>query len=462
MPEPRPTDARPWPASDTVTCPNCQTELTYYDPNSSYYGCPGCQAFFNAEQDKAPVILYKPGPDKVETTPRPIGMEGYLRGHWVRVVGYMLRQEKGTTYQWREYMLLLKDGSTRQLAEYNGHWMWIEPATETYRRSSYAAPSFVLDDDDSSYPMYGHYQPEIITAIGEFDWNILDDESLTVDEFISPPRMLINEWKDGRNDWYQADYLPMRAMETAFGLKPGELAEPAGVGAIQPNPFERQWVVAKPVALIATVVAICIHLGNIMTRPSGTLMREELSSLVQFPPSDSANAATDVLADPAAQRAADSVRIAQLQPTPPLVSTRSFTITGPTAIDIDFSTDVDNTWIEFGTELVEEQTNERYYFTKTAEYYHGYSSGSNWNEGNKEASATLSRIQSGTYHLEIRPYTQFGQEVPFTVIVGQNMSLFSNVLVAIGLLLIYPIYLLWRSLKLESARWLHSDFGPDD
>jgi len=447
-----PIDAQPWPTPDTVTCPNCSTELTYYDPNSSFFGCPHCKRLFKAEYDNKPEVVPHPRPKQNETIPIAIGTEGYLNGVWVRLVGFMLKREKGTNYQWREYMLLLKDGTTRQLAEFNGHWMWIGPADNPGGITTLNDKATPANDDDE-YRLYARYQADLVTAVGEFDWFILHDELLTIEEYISPPRMLVHETAFRRNDWYEATYLPQKDVVKAFGLDSDSLPNPAGVGAIQPNDFAGRWPGIWQSTLLAIVAVISIHVVNLTFRPAKMVHTETLTSAPLFQ--------SGTLADPI-QRSIDSARVAQTQPTPKMVRTGSFVIDGPTAVDIDFKSDVDNTWVEFATELVNEQTNQRYIFTEAVEYYHGYSDGENWTEGGTESSATLSKIPSGHYHLEITPYTQYGQPLSFSVKVGQNTSLISNVLLLIGLLTLYPIYVLIRGSGVETLRWQQSDFGPQE
>jgi hypothetical protein len=367
----------------------------------------------------------------------------------------MLKQEEGTNYQWREYMLLLKDRSTRQLAEYNGHWMWIGPAAGS-KTITVSGDIATHKETDEAYALYARYKPELLLVMGEFDWNIFDDQSLTISEYINPPRMLVNEKNDRQNDWYLAEYVDKKDMVEAFGIKPDSLPRTYGIGAIQPNEYTPRWTSVLRLSLLALIAAILIHLINITFRPSGTVLKESLSTVRQFPDA-SASPAYDPI-----QRAIDSARIAQTQPTPKMVRSRSFTIDGPTALNISFNADVDNTWIEFGTELVNEQTNQRYIFTEAVEYYHGNSGGESWTEGGTENSATLSKIPSGQYHLEITPYTQYGQQLAFSVVVAQNTSLISNVFLMMALLAAYPLYVLFRRSGIEKQRWSQSDFGPDE
>ena len=59
----------------------------------------------------------------------PLGSEGSLFGHSVRILGFMERSVwyAGMRYPWREYLLKGADGSYRWLVESDGHWIFVEP-----------------------------------------------------------------------------------------------------------------------------------------------------------------------------------------------------------------------------------------------------------------------------------------------------------------------------------------------
>ncbi|WP_332368128.1 DUF4178 domain-containing protein [Spirosoma telluris] len=227
-------------SSDILNCPSCQNSITYYDVSgSSYYGCPTCHTFFKYENEEPPEILttFSEG---VAAVILPMGTEGYLNNQFVRVVGFMHKKEAGASYKWSEYMLLQKDGSTIQLSEYNGHWMVIEPTAKTYSHYHAGGKTYTINTDKGQYWLYNRYRAEIVNAIGEFDWNILEDASLTISEYIQPPYMLVSEQNENQSDWYKARHISRKDVANAFGMNENSLPHPIGVGAIEPaDPADR-------------------------------------------------------------------------------------------------------------------------------------------------------------------------------------------------------------------------------
>ncbi|SFE39488.1 protein of unknown function [Spirosoma endophyticum] len=416
--------------SATLPCPKCQTTITYYDVSGSlYYVCPNCYTFFKYENGEPPEILT----DFPNTNPSlvfPIGTEGYLNNQFVRVVGFIHKQEAGTSYNWTEHMLLQQDGRYVQLAEYQGHWMVIEPTERIYRQ--FSPGSNYIDADGKSYKLFNRYKADILNAAGEFDWNILDDKTLSVSEYINPPYMLISEEDDKRSDWYEAHYISQVDLAKAFAIDKQSLPASYGVGAIEPADPEDRWGAAfafTGMMLVAVIVAQVIL--NIV-KPSKQLLNESFRTEV-----DSAGAVKPVI-------------------------TSSFDVAGSAALNFDLSATLANAWIELPITLVNEQSGRVYEFTKTLEYYHGVESGESWSEGSSTDNAVLSRIPSGRYHLNIYPAIEGVRLIPFRVIVEQNTTLTSNLVGILVLLAIFPAYLFWSRQSFETRRWSNSDFADKE
>ena len=51
-------------------------------------------------------------------------------------------------------------------------------------------------------------------------------------------------------------------------------------------------------------------------------------------------------------------------------------------------------------------------------------------------------------------------EIPFTVTVVRDVTVWSNFWIALVLLLVYPLYCWLRSYMFESQRWSDSDYSP--
>ncbi|GAB4046478.1 DUF4178 domain-containing protein [Spirosoma litoris] len=415
-------------SSATLACPTCQTSITYYDVSgSSYYGCSNCHTFFKYEDEEAPVALTTFTNTTLAPT-LPIGSEGYLNGQFIRVVGFMNKKEANAPYNWSEYMLLQKDGRTSQLAEYNGHWILIEPTDKTYSHYHVGGQTYYIKTDDRKYWLYNRYTAEVVDAIGEFDWNILEDTQLTVSEYIDPPYMLVGEQNENQSTWYKANHLARKDLAAAFAIDPNNLPIPYGVGALEPADPENRWrTVVKFTGILLAALWLCQIVISVV-KSSKPLFRESY------------------------QIESDSTGIIK-----PIVSP-SFEVDGPVALAFDMHADINNQWLELPVTLINEQTGKVYEFTKTLEYYYGVEDGESWSEGSRDNKAILSRIPTGKYHLNIYP-TSDGKYVSFRIGVEQKTFLEANIGLFLLLLAIYPIFLYVSRFWHDGQRWSNSDFS---
>ncbi|RYC68691.1 MULTISPECIES: DUF4178 domain-containing protein [Spirosoma] len=419
----------------TLTCPNCQTSITYYDvTGSSFYACPACATLFEYEHEGPPRIIHTL--QKLSTQPLiPIGATGTLGGNAYRVVGFMRKTEAGAAAEWSEYVLYSPVVGYAQLAEYNGHWQFVRPAPRNdYTILKESARSWTVNDDDRDYQLYHHYQPRLLAAVGEFDWNIREDEALTVYEFIAPPYMLSSEQKNEQEaSWYRAEHRSRQAIADAFGLD-NELPQPLGVGAIQPSPTE-----GLLAPLVSLTIGACLAVLLIMLifngfRSSPTLIEQSFFSQRD---STKGNALREFISP-------------------------SFAVEGPTALAVQMNTTLTNQWVELAVRLVNDQTGDAYEFAKSIEYYSGVSGGESWTEGRQSESAVLSRVPSGRYHLEVQPYAENAMPAPVRITVKQNTTLHSNIFLILAALLIYPIVSYIQQASFEQRRWAESDYGAMD
>ncbi|CCH03111.1 hypothetical protein FAES_5112 [Fibrella aestuarina BUZ 2] len=432
--------------SATLDCPRCQTTITYYDVTGSYYyGCPNCQTYFKYENDDPPQILRQF--DKTTSQPAiALGTEGYLFSLWVRLVGYVVKREAGTLYDWREYYLLLNDGTYRTLSEYHDHWMWSEPTTHTlvaytshhamfeFGKQAAHAGAYVHDrTDNRRYTLFNSYQIELVSVVGEFDYNLLDEAQLTIYEYIQPPTMLIAETVGDTVDWYEARYVEADELEKGFDLDAKTLRPHYGVGAIQPNPTDERWLPTIRIWSLGAVGALVLHLFLAMLNPH---------------PAQVLNQHFSVAKDTATTEGRPTVR------------SNAFQINGPAHVGVEYVTDLNNHWAEFEAELINQKTGKTYSFTKAVEYYQGVDGGEAWSEGDKADDASLSRIPSGRYFLTIKPYTDEGN-LSLDVHVTAGPAPFSNVLVWLLLSGLYPLYLFARGRWFERDRWAQSDYNPN-
>lgn len=430
-----------------VTCPQCATRLPSHDPaNSRYFGCFHCRTFFRANPT-APTsgaqrldgfkAALEPGPSL------PLGVVGTLGGYRCRLTGYQVRGEKDDRVaEWREYQLrpaepLPGDDPTDfplQLAEYQGHWLLIRRAWHTpdTRGPRSAQDGSWEDETGRKYRLWHRYEPLIRDALGEFDWNILEDEALRLEEYVGPPYMLVSEQlRDARPTWYLAEYYEPERVAKAFNLEASSLPVRHGVGAAQPNPA-RHWPQLSRLTGLAVGLLVAAQLLLLLLKPA-------VNGAEEF-----------VITSP------DRAAYQQM------VVSKSFELpkTGALGVTLEIP-DITNHWAEITASLVNEQTGRGYEFTRSIEYYEGVEDGEHWTEGNHSAEAVLSAVPAGHYHFNFYPTLDKDTgAVTLLLRLEENPTLWSNFLLVLGGLALLPLWVWWRSRSFEQDRWVNSDYNP--
>jgi hypothetical protein len=430
-----------------IDCPKCAAQLPSHDPaHSRFFGCPKCRTFFSANP-AAPAIAaqrldgfkqaLKPGPSL------PLGLAVELGGHRCRLTGYQVRGEKDDRLaEWREYQLrpaepLAGDDPADfplQLAEYQGHWLLIRNAWQAPDKKGPRAVQDGSWEDETgrNYRIWHRYKPIIREAIGEFDWNILEDEKLLITEYTSPPYLLVSE-QVGNNKpaWYLAQYLEPEQVAQAFGMPVADLPTRRDVGAAQPNPTQHWPELGRLTALVAVLLAT-LQLLFFVARPA--IYQDE-----EFTITDPGAGATSRM----------------------LVS-NSFTIANAGALAVSLrSPDLINHWVEVTASLVNEQTGRGYEFTRSLEYYAGVEDGESWSEGDRSTDAVLSAVPAGRYHFNLYPTVDQGAgAVTLQLHTEENATLWSNFWLALGALGLMPLWVWWSRRSFEQSRWINSDFNP--
>lgn len=424
-----------------LECPKCTAIVTYFDAkNSTFYVCPHCRSFFEYENEGPPRIMGGFKKVLVENPTLLLGTVGTLLGESYLVVGFILKREVRHSAQWIEYMLLHQaTGAYVQLAVFEGHWMLIELVRGSYKVGLPSSRHAYVFTDDTNYALYNRYQQIVLYAMGEFDWNILEDEKLNISEFIAPPYMLVQERnpRTKKSEWYKATYLEPSTVQAAFNLEPQRMPWRGGVGAIQSAPGEASWPALSQFSLIMALVIVVTQALLLFVKPQQQLLNQQFSS----------QAVTN------ANAAAGSNNV---------IVTSSFEVQGPAALEFDLHSSLSNQWLEIPVSLVNEKTGQNYEFTKNLEYYSGVEDGESWSEGNESDDATLAGIPSGRYHLNIYPATEAGLDLPINLTVTQNTPLHSNAILFLLLLAIYPGIQFYRRYTHEQTRWLNSDYGPQE
>ncbi len=256
-------------------------------------------------------------------------------------------------------------------------------------------------------------------------------EKARVADYISPPFILSCEIYPGLNEvsWSAGEYIEPAALQAAFGLPSVKGPAPGTIGAVQPNPWMLRWRELKPLALALFAVLFAMQLVSSRRATAGPNYSD------RFVFERTAAAAAPIVTQP-------------------------FQISQQGGVDITAAAAVDNAWLGFEVELIEQKTGARYAVPLTVEYYHGYDDG-NWSEGGQSATATIPGVPPGTYTLALSGEADPKiSAMPFAITVKSGRTYWSNFFIGALALLAYPLYTGWRNYMFEAGRWKDSDYSP--
>jgi hypothetical protein len=396
----------------TVACTSCAAIQDPHDPN---------------------LLILQQARERERIKPTiPLGSRGSLHGHEFEVIGFARRTIKveGEEYGWNEYVLLNRRQGFRYLSEYEGHWndiRTVRALPQQTRSHGNPAASYL----GRTYRLFQTASATTRYVLGEFPWQVRSGDVATVSDYIAPPLMLSAERTPDETTWSIGEYVDGRRLWEAFRLA-GSAPGPVGVFANQPSPYAGKpsyyWGLFLILALVLFVV------GAVRTIAAA---REAVFS------------GSYVYRAGAGERS---------------FVTPVFTIgTRASNVEVRTTADVQNSWIGFDYALINADTGDAFDFSREVSYYWGTDSEGRWTEGSQTDSAVLPTIAPGRYYLRVEPGTDAAsQPVSYQIALRRDVPSPEYYLMALGVLLIPPIYVSIRSAAFESRRWQESDFAGDD
>lgn len=404
-----PVTVKTFPYAHSCTCGKCGTR--YALKNS---------ASFQKEKRKNQAQI---GPEI------PLGSTGHMNGVQYEVIGFTLKEEDNIYHsRWKEYTLHHPTEGYAFLSEFNGHWIFIKercdsPVLENFSRATW------LERDKERYELYNTYSYSVINAVGEFPNNIFNDESTSVNEYISPPEVwMIENSKIEGLSWFHGEHVSWKKMAASFQF-PGGMPLSTGVGAVEPKGF------VSPKKLMFTgllAVAALIFIHSIL---SYTHKKEILIDEVIYI-TDSTGRASRVTPRLDFDKWQSNVRF-------------------------DITARVSNSWFELNATLVNADNGKEYSVEKGVEYYFGYSDGESWTEGSVEESAWLNRIPRGKYFLQIEGIKEPGSLLDtFYLTVTYDVQNQRNFWFCFGFIAVIIIGKFFLVQFNERRRWSNSPYTP--
>ena len=410
-------------------CPHCAAPFTVHSAAIESIGCASCGSIIGIENES--VKLLARAAQQMNIVPwLPLGSKGVLHGVEWEAIGFLRRsaRSEGVDYAWSEYLLFNAESGFAWLTEYQGHWNFARTLSNPPSVSRGQA-SFWRKRD--LFKLFSSGQVVVTYVVGEFYWRVEVGESCLVEDYICPPLMLSRELTDKEVTWSESEYLEPEALCAAFGVSTPS-PKRVGVFANQPNPLiERHrsvWRLFWPLALVAT----CVQLFFYFFISSQVVLKQPV--------------VLSALNDEAA------------------LTTKEFVLDEPVrSLRVKHNTDIDNNWVGLNTTLVEKNTGEAYQGAQEISYYSGSEGGESWSEGSRDDAIAFRNVPAGTYYLtvdyELGGDRNVNPRVVDTVEVIRNPVPWSNYVLVMLCLLVFPLFSRWRRNAFEAERWSESDLG---
>ncbi|MFL9837077.1 DUF4178 domain-containing protein [Flavobacterium sp. ST-75] len=405
----------------TVSCTECKTvteaEIELKVVN---FACPECGSLFGYTADGSKKRL-KTFEYTFKDVILKVGQRGKLNDTKYIVTGALVKKV-AAGYMWREYILTSPDDEQLYLSESDGHWIALHEAKEEAEDGRSVG---TVTYDEMTLDIFSKSSAKIISAEGFFDFNI-PEKNVKMVEYINPPYLYSIEKIGKTETGYFGEHIAASKIKKAFGIE--SMPSRIGVGMVQPFRFG-----ARKMGIIFSCFAILILISHLLIY-SGRTEQVVLRKKMEF--SEFNN--KDFVSDP-------------------------FELKGGAApLTISVQSDVDNSWASLQVALVNELTNEEVYATKDVEYYHGYSEGERWTEGNGTEKFNLCGVSAGKYHLTITPTKpaedSSNRQISVTAI--WNVPTLWNVFMFIGIMLGIVVVAYIAQTFFEQRRWSESDYSP--
>lgn len=423
-----------FPATTYVNCKQCANEIiVHHLADCDFIVCSTCRAYLEHTIGKE--FQLQRTLNKLESTPViKLGSIGIIEEEEFKVIAYLEKREKGTSYKWREYTLFNYNKGYATLSEFDGHWSIIKG------KEFFPDLADLSDENNTSirylnsdFHLFNKYTPETIAAIGEFGEDILATKTKAI-EFVSSPFMLTKEKQGNKSAYYLGEYIEPKIIAEAFKVDVNTFPSKIGIGAIQPSKYLDRWNSLFTITGLCIIGVLLIHLLFGFLKPEKELFYESFQLVHN---QVNGNNVIESFASP------------------------SFEIMDNSSnLEFYISSAVSDNWLEASMVLVNEQDNRTWEVSKGFEYYSGYEDGESWSEGDRYAEVMLSNIPKGKYHVNIYPYSGDPNRDTLQMKVTANASMWRNTLITCLALCLYPAYCWYRMRNFEKKRWDNSNYSP--
>lgn len=403
-----------------IPCYHCDTTTVLdVDFEVKNFVCPVCHSLYSSDADG--FRLASTFNNRNPYVGLKLGEKGSIKGIQYTVTGILVKKAYGS-YYWNEYVLRDTSAGFMYLSESDGHWILskeIEDKFEVSNRPTY------IDHGEIRMNLYDYTDVEIVSAQGFFDFEIPKKKVHTI-EYINAPYIISIEKFEKTEAAFFGEHISKREIKKAF--PDFDLPYQSGTGLVQPFFLD-----VRNSALIFCVIAILIlvsHWQIYKDRVEKNIINTDFS-FEQYNNKE-------------------------------FVSP-SFVLEGGSApMTVSLHSDVDNSWANVQVALINEQTNDEVYANKDIEYYHGYTDGESWSEGNASEDFNICGVKAGKYHLTITPQKAPEDTVnnAMSVRVVWSEPSMRNAWFIIFFMAILLAVIYFINLNFEKKRWAESNYSP--
>ena len=420
-------------SAQVFRCPSCAAPLQARSAEIVAVACASCGAVVDTADANHRLLSQALKHNDPTWEPRlPLGSKGTLDGKPFEVIGFLVKRSKvdGVAYDWREYLLAGELGTYRWLTEYDNHWNVVDVLAQPPAGAGAREETELRWSGENFRHFASAPQAEVVCVAGEFTWRVQRGERNRVVDYVAPPLLLSRESNANELSWSLGRYVEPALIAAAF-RPPRPLPEPRGVYANQPNPWQathrrvcrRFWLLA--------LVAVALQAWFWLSAGGQPLLRETF----EFSPQDAAEPR----------------------------QTRDFAVSGePRKLAVRNLTSVDNSWLALDLLLVNKNTGAAWPAAREIAYYHGNDDGYWW-EGSNEDEVVFLNVPPGTYYLTVDGELPAERPLPVRtrLEVAAAGAGWSNFVILLLFLVIFPVFTRIRHAAFEVQRWAESDHAPD-
>lgn len=406
-------------SGNEVNCPKCHKQITVHLRALSQYAvCPSCKTTVNLLKGSTGKSFGK----KHGLNIFKMGDKGVIDEVEYKVVGQMTLKEKGSIYKWEEFTLYNPLKGFAWLTVFEGHWIFLKITKDYPRELSNNVNN--IRNDEIVYKRFLDYETELHCAQGEFEYNPEEVEEYHYNEYIAPPRILIECKRPNEVFWLEGKHIDANEVKKAFN--PFSMPIQKGIGAVQPTGVWQNYK-GNIKFFVMYVVALLIILFSM----NNTAQNKTVAKI------EGVTTGTDSVGH---------------------VRTETFKLTKEVQnLEFLMHGDVNNGWMEMEVYLINERNGKEYHFIKGIEYYFGYEGGENWSEGDKDESVFLSTVPKGEYYILLIPVGQPGLQNNFSLVLRSDVPMYSNFFILILIGAIWPTIQYIQGRNKEFVRWQNSN-----